>query len=111
MDPMMEASYLRLATDNPMMRGSEVPIEVLEAACSVDEPTEFLREFFAAGHKEWLAARYGRAVPHSKEQIENAAIALWTKACYLHTSRIMGRPDEEWYKPFFRDEDLYSKPG
>jgi hypothetical protein len=41
-----------------------------------------------------------------REQIDRAIIVLWVRACNLNTSRLSGRPDDNWPKPFFWDEEL-----
>ena len=87
---------------------SEAPLEVLEAASSVDEPTEFLENFFATGHTQWLSQKYGQRVQVAKDRINNAIVVLWLRASRLHTSRMLGRPEEDWGKPFFTDESLYN---
>ena len=80
---------------------------MLDAASSVHEPTEFLENFFAAGYTQWLSQKYGRRVPITKEKINNAIVVLWLRSCRLHTSHMLGRPEEDWDKPFFTDESLY----
>ena len=80
---------------------------MLDAASSVHEPTEFLENFFAAGYTQWLSQKYGRRVAITKEKINNAIVVLWLRSCRLHTSRMLGRPEEDWDKPFFTDESLY----
>ena len=80
---------------------------MLDAASSVHEPTEFLENFFAAGYTQWLCQKYGRRVPITKEKINNAIVVLWLRSCRLHTSHMLGRPEEDWDKPFFTDESLY----
>jgi hypothetical protein len=107
MDLMMENHYLQMARDHPDMLCSEAPIEVLEEASSVDEPTKFLENFFAAGYTQWLSQKYGRRVQFPKERIDNAIVVLWLRACRLHTSRILGRPNADEDKVFFSDEGLY----
>ena len=97
-----------MAIDNPAMLGSDVPLEVLEAASlSGNEPTDFAREFLKAGHLQWLLNKYGDRMPYADEQLDNAVLLLWIKACYLHTSHLLGRPNPNWDSPFFSDEDLH----
>ena len=96
-----------MATDHPDMLGSEAPMEVLEVASSVDEPTEFLGNFFANGYIQRLSKKYGRRVHLSQDRINNAIVVLWVKSCRLHTNRMLGRPNEELGKPLFCDELLY----
>jgi hypothetical protein len=108
-EPQQEEHYIQMASDNPSMLCSEAPVEILEAASYAgDEPTPFLTSFFTAGHTQWLAQRYGQRVSaFEEERIERAVILLWIRACELYTSRVYGRPDLEWDKPFFSDEGLY----
>ena len=103
----MEEQFLQLAADNPGMLCSEAPVEILEAAASDAEPTKFMEEFFAAGHKEWLAKKHGRRLHLPQERINRAVIVLWLRACLLNTSRLLGRTDPAATNPFFSDEGLY----
>lgn len=107
MDPTAEERYLQMALDRPDMLGSEAPMEVLEAASLVDEPTGFLENFFAAGYTQRLSKKYGRSVHLPQDRTNNAVVILWVKACRLHTNRMLGLPDEELDKPLFADELLY----
>ena len=103
----MDEENIQLAMNNPTMLCSEAPLEVLEAATMGEEPTRLLREFFATGHLQWLAQHHGRKVRLGKEQLNNAIVVLWLRACRIHTCRLLGRTDEDWDKPFFSDEGLY----
>ncbi|MCE2464407.1 MAG: hypothetical protein J4F46_11015 [Dehalococcoidia bacterium] len=106
MAPLMEQEYLQLARDNPNILCSDVPIEALEAAIDdLLEPSDFFREFLEAGHTQWLLQKHGR-LPRSREQINTAIVMLWIRACRLHTSYVLNRPDPDWGKPFFSDEGL-----
>jgi hypothetical protein len=109
MDPDKEEFYLTMASDSPNMLCSEAPVEILKAASYAgDEPTPFLTSFFAAGHTQWLARRYGRpATSFEEERIQRAALLLWVRACELYTSHVYGRSDPNWDRPFFSDEGLY----
>jgi hypothetical protein len=109
MDTAKEELYITMASENPNMLCSEAPMEILEAASYAgDEPTPFLRSFFAAGHTQWLTQCYGLpATAFEQERIERAALLLWVRACELYTSHVYGRPDPNWDKPFFSDEGLY----
>jgi hypothetical protein len=107
MTPQDEARYICLAGDRPDMLCSEAPPELLEAASSVDEPTEFLESFFATGYTHWLERKPGRGVKVPEQRLNNAIVVLWLRACRLHTSLILGRPDHEWDAHFFSDEGLY----
>ena len=107
MDPAREEYYLRMALNGPDVLCSEVPIELLEASSSVDEPTRFLENFFATGHTQWLAKKHGRRVQLGKDQLNNAILVLWLRACHLHTSHILHLSHPDLYRPFFSDEGLY----
>ena len=107
MDPIKEEHYLQLALSQPNLLCSEAPLELLADASSVDEPTKFLKELLSTGYTQWLLQNYGPRVHIPEDQIDNAVIVLWLRACRLHTSHILGRPNPEWDKPFFSDEGLY----
>ena len=97
-----------MAREHPNMLGSDVPVEILRASSYAGgEPTEFLNEFFAAGYKEWLLNKYGQPIQQPGEVINAAVILLWLRACRLYTSKLLDRPDPDWDKPFFSDEDLF----
>lgn len=107
MDPATEERYIQMALDNPTMLGSEVPLEVLKAASlSGNEPTRFVREFLKAGHVQWLLGKYGDGMPYAEDQLGSAVLLLWIKACYLHTSHLLSRPNPDWDRSFFSDEHL-----
>ena len=72
-----------------------------------EEPSPFFVEFFAVGHLEWLCQQEGKRVRLPKEVLDQAALALWTRACYLNTSLLLNQPNPDWDKPFFSDEGLY----
>ena len=108
MYPEDERAYLQLAMDNPNLLCSEVPAGLLQAASYAgDEPDEFLRTLLAAGHTQWLLQRHGPQTRPLPEQVDRAVLVLWVRACSLYTSRMTGRSDEDWDKPFFSDEGLY----
>ncbi|MCE2405047.1 MAG: hypothetical protein J4F43_07805 [Dehalococcoidia bacterium] len=107
MTPEAKERYIDLAREQPDMLCSEAPAEVLEDASLVGEPTEFHEAYFAAGYTSWLEHKLGRRVKVSQQQLNNAVVVLWNRACELHTSRILGRPDERWRARFFSDEGLY----
>ena len=97
-----------MARDHPTILCSEVPIELLEACALVsEEPTEFLRELFATGYTQWISQKHGSGVRSTKEHINSGIMVLWLRACRLHTSHVLRRPDAAWDKPFFSDEGLY----
>ena len=107
MDQALERQYVEMAQNHPDLLCSQVPTGVLEAASSVDEPTEFLKEFFAAGYLQWLSEKYGYRVQIAKESLDNAIVVLWLRACRLHTSRMLNHPSSEWDNPFFSDDSLH----
>ena len=107
MDSATQQHYLQMATNHPNMLCSEAPIEMLEAATFGDEPTEFLKEFFATGYIQWLSQKHGRKIQLGKERTNNAIVVLWLRAGRLYVSHLLGRPDAEWDKPFFSDDGLY----
>lgn len=107
MDPEREEFFIQMAADHPDMLCSEVPAELLEAASYAgDEPNQFLRSFFTTGYTQWLRLNVSPRLRLPKEQIDKAVMVLWVRACILNTSRISGRPDDNWPKPFFWDEEL-----
>ena len=86
----------------------DIPMELLETiSLAGDEPTEFLSDFFATGHTEWLASKYGPNVRFAKERIHRAVLLLWERTSRLHTSHILKRPDPDWEEPLFSDEGLF----
>ena len=101
----MEAHYLQSAVNNPQLLCSEAPIEILEACSSEAEPTRFLEDYFAAGYNQLVLEKYGRRLP--EQQVNNAIIVLWLRACRLRTSLLLGNQDPDSGKPFFSDEGLY----
>lgn len=108
MDPESEQRYIEMATENPTMLCSEVPLEILQAASYAgDEPTGFLRTLLAAGYSCWVSETHGTRIHLAKEQVDVAVLVLWVRACGLYTSKMTGQPDDDWDKPFFSDEGLY----
>ena len=107
MDPAAAKRYLQMARERPGLLCSEVPAEILEATTDDHaEPSEFVQEFLETGHTQWRVQKYGR-VGRGEEQIKGAVVVLWVRATRLYTSSQLGRPDPDWDKPFFSDEDLY----
>ena len=107
MDLAKQDHYLQLAEDTPQMLCSEVPAEVLDETSYDDvEPSDFFKDFLRAGYTQWHLQKYGRA-PRGREQVTNAIIVLWVRACRLHINQVLGRPDPDWDKIFFSDEGLY----
>lgn len=108
MDPAQEEHYVKMALEHPHLLCSEVPAEVLEAAAfSGEEPTAFVKEFLAAGHKEWLSRSLGRRAYFDPERIDRAVMVLWLRACELYTSYVFQKPHPAAGLPFFSDEGLY----
>ncbi len=103
----MEAHYLQSAVNNPHLLCSEAPIEILEACSAEAEPTRFLEDYFAAGYNQLVLEKYGRRLP--EQQVNNAIIVLWLRACRLRTSLLLGNQDPDSCKPFFSDEGLYGE--
>ena len=103
-----EQEYIKLAQDHPAMLWKEIPRDLLEAiSFSGDEPTEFLTNFFATGHTGWLSDKYRPMTRFPTDRIQRAVLLLWERGCRLHTSQLLNRPDPDWEKPLFSDEDLY----
>ena len=106
--PADEPAYLQLAMEQPQLLCSAAPPEILQA-CSFagEEPTAFLRDFFAAGYTQWVWQTQGLRIDFDQERIARAVILLWIRACHLYTSLEYNRPNPDWAKPFFSDEGLY----
>ena len=109
MDAAMEQHYLQMALDHPNMTCSEASPEILETAASEVEPTDYMEEYFAAGHAAWLAMKHGRAIHLPKVMMDRAIIVLWHRACLLNTARLLGQETQDAGKPFFADEGLYGE--
>ena len=108
MDTAEEESYIQLAARNPNMLCSDLPFEILQACSFSDnEPTEFLRRFFRAGHIGWLTELIGRQTEFDPELIDRAVFVLWIRASSLYTSYMIGREDKDWIQQLFSDEGLY----
>lgn len=107
MDQNKQQEYMQMAHQSPNMLCSETPMDILEAASSVHEPTPFLEDFFRAGYLKWISEKLGQPVHLSTFKVNNAIIVLWLRASRLHTSLILKRPDDDWDKPLFSDEGLY----
>ena len=85
----------------------DAPAEILEA-CGVEvEPTDFLEQYFAAGHSAWLAHKHGRRINKPQVLVDQAILVLYRRACLLNTARVMGEVGLDADKPFFSDEELY----
>lgn len=107
MAPDRERHFLRLAAEEPGILCADAPAEILEA-CGVEvEPTDFLEQYFAAGHSGWLALRHGRSINKPQVLMAQAILVLYRRACLLNTARLMGHSSDDAGKPFFSDEGLY----
>ena len=107
MEPDREQHFLRLAVEQPDMLCGDAPAEILEA-CGVEvEPTDFLEQYFAAGHSAWLAHKHGRRINKPQVLVDQAILVLYRRACLLNTARVMGEVGLDVDKPFFSDEELY----
>ena len=105
--PDNERDYLQMARENPGVICSQVSHQLLEAASLAgEEPSPFFVELFAMGYLERLSQQEGKRVRLPKEVLDQAVLLLWTRACYLNTSLLLGKPNPDWDKPFFSDEGL-----
>ena len=107
MEPDREQHFLRMAEEQPDILCSDAPDEILEACAVEVEPTDFLEQYFAAGHSAWLAHKHGRRINKPQILVNQAILVLYRRACLLNTSRLMGQASEYANQPFFSDEDLY----
>ena len=107
MEPDREQHFLRMAVEQPDILCRDAPEEILEA-CGVEvEPTDFLEQYFAAGHSAWLAHKHGRSINKPQILVDQAILVLYRRACLLYTDKLMGQVNSDSAKPFFSDEDLY----
>ena len=107
MEPDREQHFLRMAAEQPDVLCADAPDEILEACAVEVEPTDFLEQYFAAGHSAWLAHRHGRSINKPQILVDQAILVLYRRACLLNTARLMGQASEYANQPFFSDEDLY----
>ena len=107
MEPDREQHFLRMAAEQPDILCAEAPDEILEACAVEVEPTDFLEQYFAAGHSAWLAHKHGRRINKPQILVDQAILVLYRRACLLNTARLMGQTSEYANQPFFSDEDLY----
>ena len=107
MEPDREQHFLRMAAEQPDIVCANAPEEILEACAVEVEPTDFLEQYFAAGHSAWLAHKHGRTINKPQILVNQAILVLYRRACLLNTSRLMGQTSEYASQPFFSDEDLY----
>ena len=107
MEPDREQHFLRMAAEQPDILCADAPAEILEA-CGVEvEPTDFLEQYFAAGHSAWLAHKHGRTINKPQILVNQAILVLYRRACLLNTARVMGHASEYDNQHFFSDDDLY----
>lgn len=107
MEPDREQHFLRMASEEPDILCRNVPEEILEA-CGVEiEPTDFLEQYFAAGHSAWLAHKHGRSINKPQILVDQAILVLYRRACLIYTARIMGNSGPDADQPFFSDDGLY----
>ena len=107
MEPDREQHFLRMAAEQPDVLCADAPDEILEACAVEVEPTDFLEQYFAAGHSAWLAHKHGRRINKPQILVDQAILVLYRRACLLNTARLMGQTSEYANQPFFSDEDLY----
>ncbi len=107
MEPDREQHFLRMAAEQPAILCADAPDEILEACAVEVEPTDFLEQYFAAGHSAWLAHKHGRSINKPQILVNQAILVLYRRACLLNTARLMGQTNEYDNQPFFSDEDLY----
>lgn len=107
MEPDREQHFLQMAVEQPDILCGVAPDEILEA-CGVEvEPTDFLEQYFAAGHSAWLNYKHGRSINKPQMLVNQAILVLYRRACLLYTARLMGRSTSDDDKLFFSDDDLY----
>ena len=107
MEPDREQHFLRMAAERPDILCADAPDEILEACAVEVEPTDFLEQYFAAGHSAWLAQKHGRTINKPQILVNQAILVLYRRACLLNTARLMGQTSEYANQPLFSDEDLY----
>ena len=107
MEPDREQFFLKQAVEQPDILCGDAPDEILEA-CGVEiEPTDFLEQYFAAGHSAWLAHKHGRSINKPQMLVDQAILVLYRRACLLYTARLMGQDGPDIDRPFFSDDELY----
>ena len=108
LDPQNHLSeYMAIAMEQPNILCSEVPPALLEAASwDGEEPSPFFVEFFTAGYTEWLAGETGQRIRLPREVLDQVVLGLWSRACFLHTSRLLGKDNSDWEKQFFSDDGI-----
>ena len=107
MDTSTKEQHLCLARDYPNITCSQIPFDILEASTNdPTEPSDFIKDFLEAGHRQWLISEYG-SVRRSEQQIKNAVVVLWVRATRLYAIYNLNAEDPDWEKPFFSDAGLY----
>ena len=96
-----------MAMDHPDILCSEAPLEILDAAAAEGEPTKFLEQYFATGHSWWLTKKHGRSINLPQDQMNQAILVLWFRACLMNTDHLLGQEIRDANMPFFSDEGLY----
>ncbi len=107
MDRDRERFFLEMAAEQPGILCSEAPPEILDACAVEVEPTDFLEQYFAAGHTAWLALKHGRPVNKPQVLVDQAILVLYHRACLINTSHLLGQSNLHADQPFFSDEDIY----
>ena len=107
MEPDRERHFLRMAAEQPGIRCADAPAEILEACAVEVEPTDFLEQYFAAGHSAWLVLKHGRSINKPQYLLDQAILVLYRRACLLNTARLLGQAGDDAETPFFSDEGLY----
>ncbi len=107
MEPDREQHFLRVAAEQPDISCANAPAEILEDCGLQVEPTDFLEQYFAAGHSAWLAYKHGRRINKPQILMNQAILVLYRRACLLNTDLLMGQLSADADQPFFSDEDLY----
>ena len=107
LNPDNQRDYLAMAREQPNILCSQVPRQLLEAASwDGEEPSPFLVDLLSTGYVEWLAEETGQRMRLPKEILDQVVLALWNRACHLHTSLLLGSDHPDWDKPFFSDEGI-----
>ena len=78
-----------MAMDHPDVMFSQAPLEILEAAAFEGETTNFMAEYFALGHSQWVAEKHGRSIHLPEDQMNQAILGLWLRACSLNTDHLL----------------------
>ena len=107
LNPDNQIEYMTIAREQPNILCSDVPANLLEAASwDGEEPSPFFVEFFTTGYLEWLAGETGQRMRLPREILDQVVLGLWSRACYLNTSRLLGTANADWDKQLFSDEGI-----